>query len=170
MKRIGITGVPLKFLQNLRQNRDQCVLQNGQCSSWAPVLAGVLQGSVLGPVFFLIYIKDITKDISSINKLFADDTSIFSIVNDIDVSEHESDSDLRKLSMWVYQWKMSFNPDVSKQAQEIIFSKKSQKLFHPAVLFNSIPVQRSTVQKHLGVYLDEKFEYSFTEKKGKASK
>ena len=80
MKRIGITGVPLKFLQNLRQNRDQRVLQNGQCSSWAPVLAGVLQGSVLGPVFFLIYIKDITKDISSINKLFADDTSIFSIV------------------------------------------------------------------------------------------
>ena len=62
--------------------------------------------------------------------------------------------------------KMSFNPDVSKQAQEIIFSKKSQKLFHPAVLFNNIPVQRSTVQKHLGVYLDEKFKYSYYRKKG----
>ena len=58
--------------------------------------------------------------------------------------------------MWAYQWNMSFNPDVSKQAQEVIFSKRAQKLFHPTVLFNNIPVQCSTVQKHLGVYLDEK--------------
>ena len=62
---------------------------------------------------------------------------------------------------------MSFNPDVSKQAQEVIFSKKIQKLFHPTVLFNNIPVQRSTVQKHLGVYLDEKlnFKTHITKKK-----
>ena len=115
------------------------------------------QGSVLGPSFFLIYINDLTKAISSTNKLFVDDTSIFSIVNDIDVSEHELNSNLRKISLCAYQWKMPFNPDVSKQAQEVIFSKKAQKLFHPTVLFNNIPVQRSTVQKHLGVYLDEKF-------------
>ena len=50
---------------------------------------------------------------------------------------------------------MPFNPDVSKQAQGVIFSKRAQKLFHPTVLFNNIPVKRSTVQKHLGVYLDE---------------
>ena len=67
---------------------------------------------------------------------------------------------------------MSFNPDVSKQAQEVIFSKKTQKLFHPTVLFNNIPVQHSTVQKHLGVYLDEKLNFNthITEKIGKASK
>ena len=96
--------------------------------------------------------------------------SFFSIVNDIDVSEHELNSDLRKISMWAYQWKMSFNPDVSKQAQEVIFSKRTQKLFHPTVLFNNIPVQRSTVQKHLGVYLDEKLNFNthITDKIGKA--
>ena len=67
---------------------------------------------------------------------------------------------------------MSFNPDVSKQAQEVIFSKKTQKLFHPTVLFNNIPVQHSTFQKHLGVYLDEKpnFNTHITEKIGKAGK
>ena len=43
----------------------------------------------------------------------------------IDVSEHELNSDLRKISMWAYQWMMSFNPDVSKQAQEVIFSKRA---------------------------------------------
>ena len=80
----------------------------------------------------------------------------FSIVNDIDVSEHELNSDLRKISMSAYQWKMCFNPDVSKQAREVILSKRTQKLFHPTVLFNNILVQPSTVQKHLVDYLDEK--------------
>ena len=77
MKCIGTTGMPLKLLQNFLQNRHQRVLPNGQCSSGAPIFAGVPQGYVLGPLVFLIYINDLTKDISSTNKLFADDTSIF---------------------------------------------------------------------------------------------
>ena len=89
MKCIGITGMPLKLLPNFLQNRYQWVLLNGKCSSWVPVFAGVPQGSVLDPLFFLIYINDLTKkDILSTNKLFADDTFIFSVVNDNDVSEH----------------------------------------------------------------------------------
>ena len=51
---------------------------------------------------------------------------------------------------------MLFNPDVSKQAQEIIFSKKSHNFSHPSVLFNNSPVQRTSTKKHLAVYLDEK--------------
>ena len=127
MKCIGITGMPLKLLQNFLQNRHQGVLPNGQCSLGAPVFAGVPQGYVLGPLVFLIYINDLTKDISSTNKLFADDTSIF-ILEDNHVSENELNSDLKKISMWTYQWKLSFNPDVSKQTQEVIFSKKTSKI------------------------------------------
>ena len=81
MKCIGVTDMPLKLLQKFLQNRHQRVLLNGQCSSWAPAFAGVPQGSVLGPLSILIYINDLTKAISSTNKLFADGTSIFSIVN-----------------------------------------------------------------------------------------
>ena len=150
MKCIDITGMPLKLLQNFLQDWHQWVLLNGQCSSWAPVFAGVPQGSVLGPLFFLIYINDLTKDISSTNKLFADDTSMFSIVIDIDISKYELNSDLRKISIWTYQWKMHFNPDVSKQAQEVMFSKKKLKNYSSQlfVLFSNIPVQYSTVGKH----------------------
>ena len=151
--------MPLKLLLNFIQNRHQGVLLNGQSSQWAPTFAGVPKGSVLGTLFFLIYANDLTKAISSTNKLFSDDTSIFSIVNDIDVSEHELNSDLRKISLWAYQWKTSFNPDVSKQAQEVIFYKRAKKIFHPTVIFN-IPVQCSTVEKHLGVDLDEKLNFN----------
>ena len=65
---------------------------------------------------------------------------------------------------------MCFNPDVSKQAREVILSKRTQKLFHPTVLFNNIPVQRSTVQKQLRVYPEEKLNFNthITEKIGKA--
>ena len=62
--------------------------------------------------------------------------------------------------MLTYQWKISFNSDLLKQAQEVTFSKKTHKLFHPTVLFNNVPVQHSTAQKHLRVYLDEKLNFN----------
>ena len=110
-------------------------------------------------VFFNLH-KWLNKGYLINQQTFADDTSIFFIVNDIDVSEHDLNNDLRKISMWAYQWKMSFNLDVWKQAEEVIFSKRAQKLFHPTVPFNNIPVQRSIAQKHLGVYVDEKLNFN----------
>ena len=59
---------------------------NGQCSSWADVNAGVPQGSILGPLLFLIYIDDLSDGFKSECKLFVDDTSPFSMVNDINTS------------------------------------------------------------------------------------
>ena len=130
MKCIGTTGMPLKLLQNFLQNRHQRVLPNGQCSSGAPIFAGVPQGYVLGPLVFLIYINDLTKDISSTNKFLLMIPPFF-ILDDNHVSEHELNSDLKKISMWAYQWKLSFIPDVSKQTQEVIFSKKTSKIIPP---------------------------------------
>ena len=85
---------------------------------------------------------------------------------------YELTSDLRKTSMWVYQWKMSFNPDVSKHAQEVKLSKKTKKLFHSTALFNNILVQRSSSKTFSCLYLDEKrnFNTQITEKIGKGSK
>ena len=80
----------------------------------------------------LIYINDLTDDFSSNVKLFGDDTSLFSVVHDVNVSAKELNDDLKKINEWVFQWKMSFNPDPSKQAQEFIFSCKIKKLQHPS--------------------------------------
>ena len=108
---IGISGIPLKLIESFLSGRYQRVLLNGQASSWSPVLAGVPQGSILGPLFFLIYINDLSHNLSSTVKLFADDTSVFSIVHDIDSSTKQLNDDLKKISDWAYQWKMSSNPD-----------------------------------------------------------
>ena len=62
---------------------------------------------------------------SSAVKLFADDTSIFFLVHDTELSSNQLNDDLKVVSDWAYQWKMSFNPYLSKQAQEMIFSKKA---------------------------------------------
>ena len=72
----------------------------------------------------MIYINDLTNGLSSNAKLFADDTSLFSVVHNGNTTAKELNYDLVKISRWAYQWKMSFNPDPSKQAQEVIFSKK----------------------------------------------
>ena len=78
----------------------------------------------------MIYIIDLTDGISSIVKLFADDTSLFSIVQNKNNSASQLNNDLDKVSDWAYTWKMSFNPDLSKQAQEVIFSRKCTKEDH----------------------------------------
>ena len=55
---------------------------------------------------------------------FADDTSLFSVIHDVNFSHTDLNEDLDKINNWAYQWKMSFNPDPSKKAQEVIFSRK----------------------------------------------
>ena len=76
----GINDKLLKLMQDYLRSRQQPVVLNAQTSSWEKVLVGVPQGSVLGPVLVLIYINHILEGIRSIFKIFADDTSLFSIV------------------------------------------------------------------------------------------
>ena len=133
---------------------------NGQTSSWKNILAGVPQGSVLGPILFLIYINDLPDGIKSICKIFADDTSLFSKVKDKNCSTVELNNDLKIISNWAFQWKMLFNPDPNKQAVEILFSKKHENDNYPRLNFNGNNVQTAISQKHLGLVLDFKLDFN----------
>ena len=89
-------------------------------------------------------------------KIFADDTFLFSKVNDKNNSNSQLNSDLAKISKWAFQWKMSFNPDPKKQAIEVYFSNKHDKGNYPPLHFNSTTFQVADSQKHLGLVLDSK--------------
>ena len=160
MKQNGISGNLLNLLSNFLRNRKQRVVLNGQSSSWADVTAGVPQDFILGLILFLIYINDLADGLSSIAKLFADGTSLSSVFHNANTTAKELNNDLVKISNWAYQWKMSFNPDPSKQAQDVIFSRKLNKDYHPPLDFNNSNVPETDSQKHLGIILDNRLSFA----------
>ena len=91
------------ILFDFLSNRKQRVVPNGRNSSWTNVHAGVPQGSLLGPLLFLIYINDLSDNLTSNAKLFADDTSLFSVVHDVNTSAKELNDDLKKINDWAFQ-------------------------------------------------------------------
>ena len=151
LKQNGISGNLLNVINDCLYQRKQRVVLNGQHSSWTNVQAGVPQGSILGPLFFLIYINDLSDGLTSNPKLLADDTSLFSVVQNINSRANDLNSDLIKISDWAFQWKLRFNPDHKKQAHEVIFSRKTNKIDHPPLYFNGNLLESSSTQKHLGM-------------------
>ena len=127
---MGVKGDLLALIESFLFERQQRVVLNGQESEWLTIKAGVPQGSILGPLFFFIYINDLSDNLESNVKLFADDTSMFSVVHDPINTSQMLNNDLDKVSLWVNKWKMSFNPDPSKQGQEVIFSQKIKYITH----------------------------------------
>ena len=78
-------------------------------------------------VLFLIYINDLTDNISSSIKLFADDASLFLRVRDVAMCHQVIKKDLKTISAWAHQWKMKFNPDITKQAIEVVFFSQAEQ-------------------------------------------
>ena len=158
MKQNAISGNLLSTLTDFLKLRKQRVVLNGQLSSWSNIETGVPQGSALGPLLFLIYINNLLDGLTTNARLFADDVSLFSVVDNINLSATNLNSDLSKINAWANQWKMTFNPDPNKQAQEVIFSRKTKKISHPPLNFSNDSVQQVQFQKRLGVYLDGKLD------------
>ena len=84
---------------------------------------------------------------------FADYTSLFTIVKD------KNESDFFLISKWAFNWKMPFNPDPNKPAQEVLFSRKKKVSIHLTITLSDIKVKKAPYQKHLGIYLDEKLTF-----------
>ena len=114
---------------------------------------------------FLIYINDLPDNIQSTCKIFADDTSLFSYISDKSTSQVELNKDLQTLSNWASQWKIQFNSDPNKQAQEIHFSKRANNVSSHPVTFSNIKVVICYSQKHLGLVLDQLLNFNYQNSK-----
>ena len=79
---------------------------NGKSSQWASISARVPQGSVLGPLFFLVYVNDLVDNFHCDARMFADDTSLFSVVNDVNRTLEDLNRDLEAVRLWAWQWKI----------------------------------------------------------------
>ena len=95
-------------LVNLKLER---VVVRGSCSDWSRVTSGTPQGTVLGPLLFLLYINGITECISSTVKLFADDTKIYREISDPMTDCQILQDDFNNLSEWARKWQLRFNAD-----------------------------------------------------------
>ena len=100
---MGICGALLDLIRRFFENRFQRILLNVQTSELLLVRAGVPQGSILGPLIFLIYTNNLSIDIISTVKLFADDTSLFSIIHDAKKTAYELNKDFQKIAEWAHQ-------------------------------------------------------------------
>ena len=128
------------------------VVLNDRSSKWSLVKAGVPQGSILGQLLFLVYINDLPQGLRCNAKLFAGNTSLFSTIISPAVLSSNLNKDLLKITQWVYQKKISFNPDVTKQVQENIFSRKKNDTSHPRLYFDITRIQQHYVQKYLVLF------------------
>ena len=156
---LGVSGQLLSLLQSFLMDRRQRTVLNGQCSSWGDISAGVPQG-LCSRTFVFPCVNDLTENLKCNIKLFADDTSLFTVVENSNAAANDMNHDLELIMQWAHDWRMSFSPDPLKQAVELIFSTKKTEVDHPAILFNNVPVKKVDEHKHLGIVLDSKLSFS----------
>ena len=131
-------------------NRNQRVVLPGVFSHWTDLKAGVPQGSILGLLLFLIYINDnhIVRNINSSIRLFADDTSLYIIVENPIQAATVLNSGLSQICTWASNWLVTFNPS---KTESLLFSRKLVKPLHPTLYMNQQDIITVESHKHLGL-------------------
>ena len=151
LQMIGIDGYLLQWLNSYLSDRQQRVVISGQHSEWQKTNAGVPQGSILGPLLFLIFISDITFGLKCESFLYADDTTLFKpLTHDTDIND--INSDLNQVSIWADQWRVSFNAAKTKY---MIVSKKTTRPKPIPIYFNDIPIEQVRFHCHLGLWFSD---------------
>ena len=145
----GISANLLLWFRSYLTNRKQRVVLPGAESEWTYIRAGVPEGSILGPLLFLLFINDIVKDIGSNIRLFADDTSLFISVENPDTAAELLNLDLDKILKWAKRWLVLFNP---VKTDSFLVSRKLIKPVHPPLFMEGSQITEVESHKHLGIF------------------
>ena len=153
----GVNGVLLNFILNYLKNRQQRVIIDGEFSPWEPVKSGVPQGSVLGPILFVLFINDIVQEVSLNTKilLYADDMKIWRIINS-ETDQITLQTDINKLHRWSIDNKIRFHPSKCK------FLRSTLKSNYLPTSYNmeSTALEISDCERDLGVVIHPKLLYT----------
>ena len=160
LKQLGIGGSFLSILTEFLTNRKQRVVVDGKHSDWRDVISGVPQGSVLGPLLFILYTHDMWFGLENKLVAYADDATLLAVVPSPDMRHSVSESlnrDLVKINKWCKQWGMKMNP---RKTQSMIVSRsRTVNPLHPDLFIDGVPLTTNTSFKILGVIFDSKLTF-----------
>ena len=140
---LGVTGSLIEWFKDYLNDRYQRVVINGQASTLRLIPAGVPQGSVLGPLLFLLYINDIVFAVQNCQiRMFADDTCLFMEVDNRDECTEMINEDLQLISDWANKWLVTFS---TAKTKSLLISNKPDADSLPPVFMNNDRIEEVTV-------------------------
>ena len=160
LEHYGIRGIALEWFKNYLTNRKQIIKYKSEKSESLTIKCGVPQGSVLGPLLFLIYMNDISRssEILSII-LFADDTNLFFSHKNLFTLNETMNRELSKIASWLSANKLSLN---IKKTHFIIFKSRGKKSNqHVSIIINNQEIEQVKCTKFLGLYIDDEFTWKY---------
>lgn len=157
LKRIGLSGIVLKWFESYLTSRQQMTIYNGAVSNPVSVELGVPQGSVLGPLLFILYMNDIkeTLTVAEVN-LFADDTVLFVIADSIQEAYSLLRPELNRMAEWLKEKKLMLNV---KKTKYMIIRNQRKTDSEESISIDGEDIERVEVTKYLGVMVDEKLNF-----------
>ena len=150
LKSLGIRGDVLGWIKAFLNNRKQRVIVEGESSTWSMVMSGIPQGSVLGPMLFVVFINDLPQCISSFCKMFADDAKIY---KGIEMVENTIQQDLDEMFAWSQKWQLPFNQTKCKSMHLGKNNPKTKYMMSEHMLCES------NEEKDLGVIIDNTLKF-----------
>ena len=154
-----VTGAVNKWIRDFLVGRQQRVKVNGTLSDWADVTSGVPQGSVLGPVLFVVFMNDMPQRVQNFCSMYADDTKIYGPART--PQDYDSlQNDLDNLVEWADEWQLRFNADKCKALQ--LGNRNNKHVYNMRTHGGEIRVnlESSEVEKDLGVHIDNELKFS----------
>ena len=156
VRSLGIRGKLADWIHDFISGRKQRVCIKDNKSSWADVTSGVPQGSVLGPLLFVIFINDLPEVVDCLVKLYADDTKIYQIINNTDDAERFQQN-IKQLWKWSIEWQLKFHPD---KCHILHLGKTNGNHHYYTGEEHRTDLESTEEEKDLGVLIDTKLNFS----------